>query len=92
MKKEITKKNIEKYYNITKKALDIAKRSVSKNQQKKANEIIKMVECYLQDSIYFKDKKDYINSFGAIYYAHGWIDCGARLKIFNVKDNDLFTV
>jgi len=92
MQNKITKDTIEKYYNVTKNALNIAKKSISKNQKKKANEIIKIVECYLEDSIYFKNKKDYVNSFGAIYYAHGWMDCGARLKIFNVKDSDLFTI
>ena len=51
-----------------------------------------MVECYLSDAKHFEKNKDYLNSFGAIYYAHGWLDCGARLKIFNVTDNKLFTV
>ena len=37
-------------------------------------------------------KGDYINSFAALNYAHGWLDSGARLKIFNVKDTNLFTV
>ena len=92
MKNKITKDTIEKYYKITKKAFDIAKKSVPKSKEKNADEIIRMVECYLHDSIYFKNKKDYVNSFGAIYYAHGWIDCGARLKIFKVKDSDLFTI
>jgi UDP-glucose 6-dehydrogenase len=36
--------------------------------------------------------EDFVNAFGAIYYAHGWIDCGARLKIFNVTDDKLFTI
>jgi len=91
-KDKITKEKIEKYYNLTKKALDIVKESISYKKEKEAKEIIQMVECYLSDAKHFEKNKDHINSFGAIYYAHGWLDCGARLKIFNVNDSTLFTV
>lgn len=92
IKNRITKGKIEKYYNITSKALGIAKQNISPKKQKQAKEIIIMIECYLGDSQHFKKNKDYINAFAAINYAHGWLDTGARLKIFNVKDNKLFTV
>ena len=88
----ITKSKIEKYYNITDRALKIAKKSIAKNKQKQAKEIILMVECYLADSKHFEKNKDYVNAFAAINYAHGWLDCGARLKIFIVSDDSLFTV
>lgn len=91
-KDKITEDKIKKYQGITSKALEIAKKSVSKGKEKQAKEIILMVECYLTDSKHFKEKKDYVNSFAAINYAHGWVDAGARLKIFKVKDNNLFTV
>jgi len=91
-KKTITKEKIEKYYKLTSSALKIAKDSVAKNKEKKAKEIILMVKCYLSDSLHFKEKKDYVNAYGCLNYAHGWLDCGARLKIFNVTDNKLFTV
>ena len=51
-----------------------------------------MVDCYLSDSNHFEKKGDLVNTFGAIYYAHGWIDCGARLRIFDVNDDNLFTI
>ncbi len=92
MKNTITKQKIKKYYDLTSKALKIAKTSIAKTKQKQAKEIILMVECYLNDSKYFEQKKDYVNAYGALNYAHGWIDAGARLKIFNVKDDRLFTV
>ena len=44
------------------------------------------------NSKHFKKKGDYINSFAAINYAHGWLDSGARLGIFKVKDDKLFTI
>jgi len=89
---KITKEKIEKYTDITSRALAIAKKSIAKNKELEAKEIIVMVECYLSDSKHFEKNKDYINAFAALNYAHGWIDSGARLKIFNVTDNKLFTV
>ncbi|MFW5846712.1 MAG: DUF357 domain-containing protein [Nanoarchaeota archaeon] len=91
-KNKITRKDIEKYYQTTSKAFEIVKKNISKGKNKQSREIINMVENYLKDSIYFKNKGDLINSFGAIYYSHGWIDCGVRLGIFNVSDNKLFTI
>ncbi len=88
----ITESKIDRYYNITKRALEIAKKSVRKKNTKKAQELIYMTSCYLSDSKYFKEKGDFVNSFACINYAHGWLDSGARLKIFNVKDNRLFTI
>jgi hypothetical protein len=90
--KEITVEKLDKYRAITTKAFEIVKKNITKGKEKDASEIIEMVGCYLSDSKHFEKKKDLINAFGAIYYAHGWLDCGARLKIFNVTDSTLFTV
>ena len=92
IKNRITKEKIEKYYNLTSKALEIAKKNIVKEKQKEAQEIILMVECYLSDSRHFQKKGDYVDAYGCLNYAHGWLDAGARLKIFNVKDNKLFTI
>jgi hypothetical protein len=92
MNKEITESKIEKYDDLTSKALEIARKSVAKGREEQAKEIIHMVECYLSDSKHFERKGDYVNSFGCLNYAHGWLDAGARLKIFNVKDDRLFSV
>ncbi|MDP2925178.1 MAG: DUF357 domain-containing protein [Nanoarchaeota archaeon] len=89
---KITLKKIEKYSSLTTKALDIAKKNISKNRDIESHEIIQMVEAYLSDSRYFRRKRDFVNSFGCLNYAHGWLDCGARLRIFEVSDNRLFTV
>ncbi len=89
---KITEEKIEKSRKITEKALAIAKKSISNGKEEQAKEIIKMVECYLSDSKHFEKKDDMINSFGAIYYAHGWLDTGARLRIFDVSDDKLFTI
>lgn len=92
MKKQITKKRLDKYINLTEKALKIAQESINQKKKKESKEIIEMVSAYLSDSKHFQTKEDWVNSFAAINYAHGWLDCGARLGIFKVKDNKLFTI
>jgi len=89
---KITKQKIEKYFKLTSRALKIACDSVVKGKRKQAEEIFIMVRCYLDDSVHFKEKGDFVNAYGALNYAHGWLDCGARLGILKVSDRELFTI
>ena len=90
MQDKITKQKIKKYSELTSTALKQIKKNITK--RKEAKEIIKMAENYLSDSKYFEQKQDFVNAFAALNYAHGWIDSGVRLGIFNVKDRKLFTI
>ena len=92
MNDKITKEKLEKYLKLTSKALEKAKENIIKFKDKGSREIINMVSNYLSDAKYFEEKKDFVNSFAAINYAHGWLDSGVRLGIFNVKDDKLFTI
>ncbi len=92
MQDRVTKEKIQRYRTITSKAIKIAKSSVVKGKEKEANEIIEMVSNYLSDSEYFEKNKDFVNSFAALSYAHGWLDAGVRLDIFDIKNNKFFTV
>lgn len=92
MENKITKQKIEKYFNLTSSALKTAKNSIIKGKENHAKEIIDMVENYLSDAKHFEQKQDFINAFAALNYAHGWLDSGARLNIFDVKDDKLFTI
>lgn len=92
MEKEITKEKIEKYKNLTSKALKIVKKSIIKGREEEAKEIIDMVSNYLLDAEHFEKQGDFVNSFAALNYAHGWIDAGVRLRIFQVEDDRLFTL
>jgi len=92
MKNTITKQKLEKYFNLTTKALKIAKKNIIKGKEDYAKEIIDMVENYLSDAKHFEKNKDFVNSFAAINYAHGWLDSGVRLDVFNVNDDKLFTI
>ena len=92
MNDKITPEKIEKYKELTGKALKIAKKKIAKGKEKEAKEIIEMVSNYLSDSEYFEKRGDFVDAFAAINYSHGWLDCGVRLGIFNVKNRKLFTI
>lgn len=91
MKNKITKDKLDKYRLVTSSALEMAKNNPGKRKEF-FEDFIDMVERYVSDSKYFEEKKDYINSFAALNYAHGWLDAGARSKVFHVHDSKLFTV
>jgi len=92
MENQITKEKIEKYRKLTEKALEIAKKAISKGREKEAKEILDMVSAYLSDAKYFEKQGNYVNAFAAINYAHGWLDSGSKLGIFDVKDSRLFVI
>jgi len=92
MQDKVTKEKIGKYKTITSEAVEIAKSSIVKGKEKEAKEIIEMVSNYLSDSKYFEKNKDLVNAFAALSYAHGWLDAGVRLDVFNIKNDKFFTV
>jgi len=92
MENEITKEKIDKYFNLTEAALAEVKTNIISGKEKEAQEIIEMVENYVSDAKHFEKQEDFVNCFAALNYAHGWLDSGVRLNIFNVKDNKLFTI
>ena len=91
--KEITKEKLEKYFSITGEAIEKAKNSGNRTDLKSEREdFLDMIERYYSDAKHFYKKDDYVNAFAALNYAHGWLDAGARLGIFDVHDSRLFTV
>lgn len=52
-----------------------------------------MAKAYFEDAKHFFDEEDYVNAFACVNYAHGWLDAGARLGLFDVgEDDELFTL
>jgi hypothetical protein len=92
MEKEITKEKLKKYFNVTETALEVASKNIISGKENYAKEIIEMVNNYISDAKHFESKKDFVNAFAALNYAHGWIDSGVRLDIFDVNDDKLFTI
>lgn len=90
---KITIDLVERYCSITQEALEKVKiKTNDKNNIKMAQELLKLSQCYFQDSKYFLKKGDLVNAFAAINYAHAFLDCGALLNLFEVSDNRLFMV
>ena len=92
MENEITPEKLKKYFRLTETALAEVKKNIFKGKEGEAKEIIDMVSNYVSDAHHFEDKKDFVNAFAALNYAHGWLDSGVRLKVFDVNDDRLFTV
>lgn len=92
MENEISVEKVKKYFNLTETALKEVKKNIIEGKESEAKEIIDMVENYVSDAHHFEDNGDLVNSFAALNYAHGWLDSGVRLKIFDVDDDKLFTV
>ncbi|MCD4771156.1 DUF357 domain-containing protein [archaeon] len=92
MKNEITKEKLEKYFDLTSRGLKKVRENIIKGKGKEAGEIVEMVSNYLSDARHFEKKKDWVDAFAALNYAHGWLDCGVRTGVFDVSDRDLFTV
>jgi hypothetical protein len=93
--REITDKKLEKYFDVTSRA--IAKVKIAKNGkidfEKSAEDFLDMAKRYFSDAHHFRDKGDIVTAFAALNYAHGWLDAGARLGLFDVgHDSELFTV
>lgn len=91
--KEITGQKIKKYFLVTEKAFKEAKKA--KNRTKLDSErvdFLDMIERYISDAHHFYDKGEIVDAFAALNYAHGWLDAGARLGLWDVHDSKLFTV
>jgi hypothetical protein len=92
MEKEITEEKLKKYFNVSETAFKIIKKNIIKRKENDAKEIIEMVGNYISDAHHFEKEGNFVNSFAALNYAHGWMDSGVRLGIFNVDDDKLFTI
>lgn len=80
----------ERYATVTREALAVAD-AAPKNDEAKAAEVLDMARRYVSDSAYLHEKGDVPRALAALAYAHGWLDAGARLKLYVVTDNRLFT-
>jgi len=95
MQNVISEEKIDKYLDTTKRALDKLKIAVPERSfgRKAADDFLNMAMSYYNDAVHFRETGDIINAFASVNYAHGWLDCGARLGLFDVGGDDrLFTL
>ena len=93
MNNTITEEKLAQYFKISKEALDMAQKAFDPKRLSEAEDFFDMASRYHSDAKHFYEKKqDLVLAFAALKEAHGWLDSGARLGIFQVKDSRLFTV
>ncbi|MFH1054241.1 MAG: DUF357 domain-containing protein [Candidatus Woesearchaeota archaeon] len=97
MENNITDEKIDKYFDVTGKALNkvkLAQAKYAKVHFKKAGEdFLDMANRYFEDAKHFKEQGKIVDAFACLNYAHGWLDAGARIGVFDVEgDNKLFTI
>ena len=93
--KEITDEKIAKYLDTTARAL--AKLKVAppapSHLRDVAEDFLRMARSYYADAEHFAKEQDHVNAFACVNYAHGWLDAGARLGLWDVGGDDvLFTL
>ena len=88
----ITQEKLKKYFQVTTDAYKMAKNSGNRLPQFKQQreDFLDMIERYIKDAEHFEKKGEVVDAFAALNYAHGWLDAGARLGIFDVHDSSLF--
>ena len=87
---------------LVRKDLDVTRRALEKVKviapeksyaRRIAEDFLKMARSYYEDATHFTANGDLVNAFAAVNYAHGWLDAGARLGVFDAGGNDrLFTL
>ena len=91
----VTKSKLEHYLNLTKKAREKATRIHEEGtpEYMQLDILLRMADDYASDAKYFRDTCDYVRAFGAINYAHAWIDAGVKLRLLDGHgDDNLFTL
>ena len=86
---------VEKDIEITRTALEkVSIVAPEKSHLRKvAEDFLLMSTSYFKDAVHFHEKGDLVKAYGCINYAHGWLDAGARLGLFETGgDDQLFTL
>ena len=94
MSEIITIEKIEKYLDLTVKARAKATpKTISAEDKGRLDVMMRMCDDYVADSIHFASKGDLVSAFGAINYAHAWLDAAVRIGLMDGHgDDNLFTL
>ena len=91
---DLTAARVKRYLAVTRKALGKLRVAPPRrsHSRKIAEDFLNMATSYYKDAVYFFEKGELANAFACVNYAHGWLDAGARLGLFDVGGDDrLFT-
>lgn len=80
---------------VTRRAIDKVRIAVPRRShyRRAAEDFLAMAKAYYSDACHHRDSGDIVLAFACVNYAHGWLDAGARLGLFDVGGDDrLFTL
>ncbi|MEC8151953.1 MAG: DUF357 domain-containing protein [Candidatus Thermoplasmatota archaeon] len=86
---------VEKYLDITRRARAKATPLVKAGSEEasRLEVMLRMVDDYASDARHFLSTGDLVRAFGAINYAHAWIDAGVKIGWLDGHGDDvLFTL
>ncbi|MBN2142767.1 DUF357 domain-containing protein [Candidatus Woesearchaeota archaeon] len=87
----VTDEKLDKYFDVTRRALEaVAAASWDESRRDLGEDFLDMAKRYFSDAKHFREKGDCVLAFGALNYAHAWLDAGARAGLFLVSDDSLF--
>lgn len=85
---------VSKYENLTRKGIKEIKiaKNLSQKELSVANDFLSMANNYFNDGQYFIKQKNFLTALASFSYAHAWLDAGVRARLFDAKDDQLFTL
>ncbi len=85
---------VAKYRSLTEKALSLIEIKSEEGTlgNAVAQDFLAMAQNYFSDGNFFEKKGDFLTALAAYSYAHAWLDAGARARLFQAEDDQLFTL
>lgn len=91
----VSESRLQHYLELTRKARAKATpiHPTGSEQNKMLTTLLRMADDYASDAAHFKENGDFVRAFGAINYAHAWIDAAVKLSLLDGHgDDELFTL
>ena len=92
---EVTPELIQRYVGLTQAARDKATPLFpsESDEGKRLATMMQMADSYASDARWFVEQGDLVRAFGAINYAHAWIDCAVKIGLMDGHgDDEMFTL
>ncbi len=92
---EVSVELVERYLRLTEQARAKASSNVDADSidAERLADMLRMCDDYRADSRHFLDSGDLVRAFGAINYAHAWLDAAVRIGWLDGHgDDSLFTL
>ena len=90
----VTRDKVEMYLALTAEAR-IKATPITNNDEdeRRLNSMLRMCDDYQHDARHFMNEGDLVRAFGAINYAHAWIDAAVKFPLLDGHGDDvLFTL